>query len=63
VARGPDVIVLACTEIPVVIKQDDVSVPIIDSTDALARHCIAAAQDIQTTNRQQSGRSLSDRSD
>jgi aspartate racemase len=43
-ARGPEVIVLACTEIPVVISQSDVSIPVVDSTDALAHHTVAAAQ-------------------
>lgn len=43
-ARGPEVIVLACTEIPVVISQSDVSIPVIDSTDALARFTVVAAQ-------------------
>jgi aspartate racemase len=50
VARGPDVIVLACTEIPVVVYQADVSVPVIDSTDALARHTVAAAQALHAGN-------------
>ncbi len=44
VARGPDVIVLACTEIPVVVTQADIAIPIIDSTEALARFTVAAAQ-------------------
>jgi aspartate racemase len=44
IARAVDVIVLACTEIPVVMHQRDVSVPAIDSTEALARYTIAAAQ-------------------
>jgi aspartate racemase len=47
VARGPDVIVLACTEIPVVVSQDDIDIPVVDSTDALARHTVAMAQAIR----------------
>jgi aspartate racemase len=42
-ADKPDAIVLACTEIPVVLTQADVPVPVIDSTDALAKHTVAAA--------------------
>ena len=43
-AQRPDAIVLACTEIPVVIAQADVAVPIVDSTEALARYTISMAQ-------------------
>lgn len=43
-ARGAEVLVLACTEIPLVVKADDASVPMIDATAALARHCVAQAQ-------------------
>lgn len=50
-ARGPEVIVLACTEIPVVVSQSDVSIPVIDSTDALARYTVAAAQALYSGNR------------
>ncbi len=41
-----DAVVFACTEIPVVLGQADVPIPIIDSTDALARHTVAVAQGI-----------------
>ena len=40
VARGARAIVLACTEIPLVVDTDGVPVPVIDATAALARHCI-----------------------
>jgi aspartate racemase len=50
VARGPDVIVLACTEIPLVISQVDMSIPVIDSTAALARHTVAAARALRAGN-------------
>ena len=42
--RGPEVIVLACTEIPVVVNQADVSLPLVDSTEALAAHTVSTAQ-------------------
>jgi len=40
VARGARAIVLACTEIPLAVDAEKVSVPVIDATAALARHCI-----------------------
>jgi aspartate racemase len=43
-AKGVDAIVLACTEIPLVLTQSDVAVPAIDSTEALARQTVAVAQ-------------------
>jgi aspartate racemase len=43
-ALNLDAIVYACTEIPVVLNQADVPLPVIDSTEALARHTVAAAQ-------------------
>jgi aspartate racemase len=46
-AQKPDAIVLGCTEIPVVLTQADSAVPVIDSTEALALHTIAAARAIQ----------------
>jgi len=39
-----DAVVFACTEIPVVLGQADVPIPIIDSTEALARHTVAIAR-------------------
>jgi aspartate racemase len=39
-----DAIVYACTEIPVVLTPADVPLPVIDSTEALARHTVAIAQ-------------------
>lgn len=44
VAQGVDAIVLACTEIPVVLGQADIPVPVVDSTEALARYTVAVAQ-------------------
>jgi aspartate racemase len=43
VAAGASVIIAACTEVPLLLRQDDVAVPLIDSTAALARATLAAA--------------------
>lgn len=43
-ARGVDALVLACTEIPVVVSQADCPILIIDSSEALAQYTIATAQ-------------------
>ena len=42
-ARGADAVVLACTEIPLVVGASDVATPLIDATLELARHTIAHA--------------------
>ena len=42
-ARGAQTIVLACTEIPLVVSAADVAVPLIDATEALALATIAEA--------------------
>ena len=47
-ARGADILVLACTEIPLVIAASDLTVPVIDATAALARHTIACATRLRT---------------
>jgi aspartate racemase len=44
VADGADVIIAACTEVPLLLAQGDVPVPLIDSTAALARATLAAAR-------------------
>ena len=41
IARGADVVIAGCTEIPVVVGPDDLSVPLIDMTDVLVEHVIA----------------------
>ena len=46
-ARGADAVVLACTEIPLVVGANDVPVPVVDATFALARRTVAAAQALQ----------------
>lgn len=43
-AAGADVVIAACTEVPLVLGQADVAVPLIDSTAALARATLAAAR-------------------
>lgn len=44
VAAGADVIIAACTEVPLLLDQADVAVPLIGSTAALARATLAAAR-------------------
>lgn len=52
VANGADVIVLGCTELPLLIAQDDKfdvggkQVPVLDPTEILARKCVALANPI-----------------
>lgn len=48
-ARGADALVLACTEIPLVLNPEDAAVPMIDATAALARHTVCAAQELWDT--------------
>jgi aspartate racemase len=43
-AEGAHVIIAACTEVPLLLAQGDVPVPLIDSTAALARATLAAAR-------------------
>jgi aspartate racemase len=49
VAQGADVVVLGCTELPLLIAQDDrfdvggKTVPVLDPTEILARRCVALA--------------------
>jgi aspartate racemase len=44
VNRGADLIVLACTELPLVCGPDDLGVVVLSSTDELARRTIAVAK-------------------
>jgi aspartate racemase len=44
VAAGAQALVAGCTEVPLVLGAEDVSVPLTDSLDALARATIAAAE-------------------
>lgn len=41
--RGAEVIVAACTEVPLLLSPTDISVPLVDSTDALVRRLIIEA--------------------
>jgi aspartate racemase len=43
-AAGAEVIIAACTEVPLVLRPGDVAVPLINSTAALARATLAAAK-------------------
>ncbi len=43
VARGAEVIVAACTEVPLLLSPADCAVPLVDSTDALVHALIAEA--------------------
>ena len=44
--RGAEAIVLACTEVPLVLAADEVPVRLVDATFALARHTVAAARQV-----------------
>ncbi len=44
VDRGADVIVAACTEVPLLLRAADIAVPLIDSTDALVRRLLREAR-------------------
>lgn len=44
VARGADVLIAGCTEIPLVLGSDDIDVPLVVSTDELARRTIELAR-------------------
>ena len=44
VARGADALISGCTEIPIVLGEDDVDVPLVSSTGELARTSIAMAR-------------------
>ncbi len=42
-ARGADVVIAGCTEIPLILKQGDLDIDVIDATDVLARACVKFA--------------------
>ena len=44
VARGANGLVAGCTEVPLLLAQADVSVPLTDSAEVLARACVAACR-------------------
>lgn len=43
-SRGAEAIISGCTEVPLVLADEDINVPLISSTDALARETIAIAR-------------------
>jgi len=47
IGKGAEAIIAGCTEVPLVLGAEDLAVPFIDATEALARACVAAcaAQD------------------
>jgi aspartate racemase len=44
VASGAEVVIAGCTEIPLVLRADMLDVPLVSSTDALARATVAIAR-------------------
>lgn len=42
--RGAEVVVLGCTELPLVLQADAVAVPVLDATEVLARRAVALAR-------------------
>lgn len=44
VARGAEGLLAGCTEVPLLLAQADVSVPLTDSAEVLARACVAACR-------------------
>ncbi len=51
VARGADVLLAACTEIPVVLQQQHVQVPLVDATETLARIAVSTALHLEEMDR------------
>lgn len=47
--RGAQALIAACTEIPVVLRQEHVRLPLIDATDALARLAVATARHLDAS--------------
>ena len=47
IAQGVKVLVAGCTEVPLVLDQHACSVPLIDSTDVLAKRCVIYARKIE----------------
>ncbi len=42
--QGVEVVIAGCTEVPLVLGQDDLSIPLIDSTEILAKQCVHYAR-------------------
>lgn len=51
IEAGADALIAACTELPIVLQQSDVAVPLIDPTDVLARAAVGAARATDATVR------------
>ncbi len=47
VAMGADILIAGCTEVPLVLSNGDNTKPMIDSTDVLARRCVAYARGLK----------------
>ncbi|MGE4592095.1 aspartate/glutamate racemase family protein [Alcaligenes sp.] len=47
VASGADVVIAACTEVPLVLSQDDLAVPLLDATQNLATRCVRYARGLE----------------
>ena len=47
VSRGADVIVAGCTEVPLVLSAKSLPIPLIDTTEVLARRCVEYAREAQ----------------
>jgi aspartate racemase len=46
-ASGAELVIAACTEVPLVLSDGDNAVPLLDSTDLLARRCVAYARRLE----------------
>lgn len=51
VARGAQVLLAACTEIPVVLQQQHVNAPLVDATETLARIAVSTALHLEEMDR------------
>ena len=51
VERGADVLLAACTEIPVVLQQRHINAPLVDATDTLARIAVSTALHLEEADR------------
>ncbi|WP_207000008.1 aspartate/glutamate racemase family protein [Trinickia mobilis] len=47
IAAGADVIVAACTEVPLVLQEGDLTRPIVDTTSNLAQRCVIYARHLE----------------
>ena len=49
VGKGAQAVVAGCTEVPLALSAEDLSVPFLDATEELAKRCVAACLDDATT--------------